>query len=207
MEKLFVSVLQAELEKAGYRSTPLNETEKLWVVLPNQGKVCTIIDVGVRFESDFMQEKHSDTVMKIISDTREFTALYNKAPVMDGYGVPGYRKLGDMGNYVLAAKLMQNDRIEFVTWQYSYDRKNIGLGHYIYDYREAQKDFLERTGLVPKCKTGCLERIIEMITSQNYWMLSSTKFFVKSWRMKPYCKQKSLLRKITSNGIQVRIPG
>lgn len=61
MEKLFVIVLQAELEKAGYRSTPLNETEKLWVVLPNQGKVCTIIDEGVRFESDFMEKNTERT--------------------------------------------------------------------------------------------------------------------------------------------------
>lgn len=150
MDKLFIVVLQADLEKAGYRSAPLNETEQLWVVLPNQSKVCTIIDEGVRFESDFQEEKHREDIRKIIADTREFTALFNKAPEMDRYGVPGYRKLGEMGNYVLAAKLLRSDRMEFVTWQYSYDRKNVGLGHYIYNYQEAQKDFLQRTGLVPK---------------------------------------------------------
>lgn len=150
MDKLFITMLRTELEKAGYSSMPLHETENLLVVLPDRGKVCTIINEGVRFEDDAMKEKHREAIVKIIADTREFTGLYNKAPSMEGYGVPGYRRLGDMGNYVLAARLMGNDRMEFVTWQYGYDRKSVGLGHYIYDYREAQKDFLKRTGLVPK---------------------------------------------------------
>ena len=48
---------------------------------------------------------------------------------------------------------MPDDKIEFVTWEYGYDRQNVMWGHYFgEDFAAAKQDFAIRAGLFDKQK-------------------------------------------------------
>ena len=52
-----------------------------------------------------------------------------------------------------AGKDMDEHGFQFVTWQYTYDRKGVTLGHYYQnDYTGAKEDFAVRSGLIDQHK-------------------------------------------------------
>lgn len=67
--------------------------------------------------------------------------------------VKDYKRLFEAGDAVLAARVMPNDTIEYVTWVYGYDRKGVMWGHYFGEnFTDAKQDFAIRAGLVDKQK-------------------------------------------------------
>lgn len=77
--------------------------------------------------------------------------LYEQAPKLSAGGVDGYKRLCEMGNYVLAATLHSDNKLEFVTWMYGYDRSSVMWGNYFGDdFAAAKQDFAVRTGLIDK---------------------------------------------------------
>jgi len=75
----------------------------------------------------------------------------------------GYKLLCEHGNIVLAGKDMGAHGYEFVTWQYTYDRQGVTLGHYYHnDYVGAKEDFATRSGLINEHKLFKNEELQEI---------------------------------------------
>jgi hypothetical protein len=75
-------------------------------------------------------------------------AWENAMPITVNDDNEKYRKLSEYGRIVLAARDDGDYGLHFVTWEYSYDRKGVGQGHYTTDYEGAKKDFATRSGLI-----------------------------------------------------------
>ena len=56
--------------------------------------------------------------------------VWNNAPPMPIKDVAEFRLLSEYNKIVLAARDDDDRGLHFVTWEYSYDCKGVGLGHY-----------------------------------------------------------------------------
>ena len=83
--------------------------------------------------------------------TSEYMAILEYAPQLKATDLTGdYRILADFGNAVLAGHPTERG-VQFVTWEWDFDRKGVHQGHYFQDdYEAAKRDFTVRSGLVPK---------------------------------------------------------
>ena len=83
--------------------------------------------------------------------TSEYMAILKTAPQLKASGLDGdYRSLADFGGTVLAGHPTERG-VQFVTWEWNYDREGVHHGHYFQnDYDAAKRDFTVRSGLVPK---------------------------------------------------------
>lgn len=83
--------------------------------------------------------------------TSEYIAILETAPRLKASGLDGdYRILADFGDAVLAGHPTEQG-IQFVTWEWDFDREGVHHGHYFQDdYDAAKRDFTVRGGLVPK---------------------------------------------------------
>ena len=122
-------------------------------------RVSTAGDVYLRSENNDSPEMNEayDLTRSTAYSVHEYVNALENAPLMKAMSVDiddGYRQLCDYNGYVLAGmELPQNMGYQFVTWQYSYDRKGVGLGHYFMnDYEGAKEDFAKRAELVPENK-------------------------------------------------------
>lgn len=80
-------------------------------------------------------------------------ARYFNADFLKIDGVERYKLLCDFGDCLLAATLSKDNKFEFVTWRYDYDRKGVSLGHYFgSNYEVAMQDFAVRAGLIDRRK-------------------------------------------------------
>ena len=75
-------------------------------------------------------------------------AWENAPPITVNDDDEKYRKLSEYGQIVSAARDDGDAGLHFVTWEYSYDHKGVGHGHYTTDYEGAKKDFATRSGLI-----------------------------------------------------------
>ena len=95
-----------------------------------------------------------DTLQAVIDTakmTSEYMAILETAPRLKASGLHGdYRVLADFGDAVLAGHPTERG-VQFVTWEWDFDRKGVHHGHYFQgDYEAAKRDFTVRSGLVPK---------------------------------------------------------
>ena len=91
------------------------------------------------------------TVIDIAKMTSEYMAILETAPRLKASGLDGdYRILADFGSAVLAGHPTERG-VQFVTWEWDWDRKGVHHGHYFQNgYEEAKHDFVRRSGLLPK---------------------------------------------------------
>ena len=91
------------------------------------------------------------TVIHIAAMTAEYMTAMERAPVLQATGLEGdYRILADFGDAVLAGHPTERG-VQFVTWEWDFDRKGVHHGHYFQDdYDAAKRDFTVRGGLVQK---------------------------------------------------------
>ena len=91
------------------------------------------------------------TVIDTAKMTSEYMAILETAPLLKASGLHGdYRVLADFGSAVLAGHPTERG-VQFVTWEWDFDREGIHHGHYFQDdYDAAKRDFTVRGGLVPK---------------------------------------------------------
>jgi hypothetical protein len=141
------------------------ETEEqngMLAVTMNGRTVCQVSaagDVYLRSEnidSPVMNEAY-DLTRSMADSAHEYVTALESAPLLKAMSVDiedGYRRLCDYNGYVLAGmELPQNMGYQFVTWEYSYDRKGVGLGNYFMnDYEGAKEDFATRAELVSENK-------------------------------------------------------
>ncbi len=95
-----------------------------------------------------------DTLQAVIDTakmTSEYMAILETAPRLKATDLTGdYRILADFGDAVLAGHPTERG-VQFVTWEWDYDREGVYHGHYFQDnYDAAKRDFTVRGNLVPK---------------------------------------------------------
>ena len=91
------------------------------------------------------------SVIHIAAMTAEYMTAMERAPKLQATGLEGdYRILADFGSAVLAGHPTERG-VQFVTWEWDWDRKGVHHGHYFQNgYEEAKHDFVRRSGLLPK---------------------------------------------------------
>lgn len=90
-------------------------------------------------------------VEDIAAKTLEYMTAMEAAPQLKASGLDGdYRVLADFGDAVLAGHPTERG-VQFVTWEWDFDREGVHHGHYFQDdYDAAKRDFATRSGLVQK---------------------------------------------------------
>ena len=103
------------------------------------------------------------TVIDTAKMTSEYMAILETAPRLKASGLDGdYRVLADFGDAVLAGHPSERG-VQFVTWEWDWDRKGVHHGHYFQNgYEEAKHDFVRRSGLLPKEALFEPEQLAEM---------------------------------------------
>ena len=150
----YLEEVRIPLHRAGFGPL-LVEGEQL-PVLWNGTPLCRITGKG----SVFYRREDADTpqaedalfrVEYIAAKTLEYMTAMEAAPRLKASGLDGdYRILADFGDAVLAGHPSERG-VQFVTWEWDWDRKGVHHGHYFQNgYEEAKHDFVRRSGLLPK---------------------------------------------------------
>jgi len=121
--------------------------------------LCRVASDGVTYHfSEHLDTEEKKELCSLMAEISEETRAYvqameNSLPLKAADLRDGYKLLCEHGNIVLAGKDMGGHGYEFVTWQYTYDRKGVTLGHYYHnDYVGAKEDFATRSGLINEHK-------------------------------------------------------
>ena len=103
-------------------------------------------DVDCIWAQDALQ-----SVIDTAKMTSEYMAILETALRLKASGLTGdYRVLADFGSAVLAGHPTERG-VQFVTWEWDFDREGVHHGHYFQDdYEAAKRDFTVRSGLVQK---------------------------------------------------------
>ena len=103
------------------------------------------------------------TVIDTAKTTSEYMAILETATLLKAGGLTGdYRVLADFGSAVLAGHPTERG-VQFVTWEWDFDREGVHHGHYFQqDYDAAKRDFTLRSGLVPREALLEPEQLAEM---------------------------------------------
>ena len=120
-------------------------------------------------DRDTEGEKRRAALQRVIdtADTvDEYMRLMERAPHLEATGLHGdYRILADFQNAVLAGHPTKHG-VQFITWEWSYDRTGVGTGHYFeQDYIGAKQDFALRAGLIDRDMLFSLEQLTEVYRS------------------------------------------
>ena len=150
----YLEEVRIPLHRAGFGTLPV-EGEQL-PVLWNGTPLCRITVKG----SVFYRREDADTpqaeaalyrVEDIAAKTLEYMTAMETAPRLKATDLTGdYRILADFGDAVLAGHPTERG-VQFVTWEWDFDREGVHHGHYFQDdYEAAKRDFTVRSGLVQK---------------------------------------------------------
>ena len=103
------------------------------------------------------------SVIHIAAMTAEYMTAMEHTPKLQATGLEDdYRILADFGDAVLAGHPSERG-VQFVTWEWDWDRKGVHHGHYFQNgYEEAKHDFVRRSGLLPKEALFEPEQLAEM---------------------------------------------
>ena len=162
----YLEEVRIPLHRAGFGTLPL-EGEQL-PALWNGAPLCRITGKG----SVFYRREDVDTpqaedalyrVEDIAAKTLEYMTAMEAAPQLKASGLDGdYRILADFGGTVLAGTPSKYG-VQFVTWDWDYDRTGVVHGHYFMEnYDAAKRDFVTRSGLVQKEQLFSPEQLTEI---------------------------------------------
>ena len=121
-----------------------------------KGRLCRVSGKGsVLYRQECVDSVRAQDALQTVIDTAkmtsEYMAILESAPRLKASGLTGdYRILADFGDTVLAGTPSKYG-VQFVTWEWDFDREGVHHGHYFQDdYDAAKRDFTVRGGLVPK---------------------------------------------------------
>lgn len=121
-----------------------------------KGHLCRVSGKGsVLYRQENVDSVRAQDALQSVIDTAkmtsEYMAILENAPRLKASGLHGdYRVLADFGSAVLAGHPTECG-VQFVTWEWDFDRKGVHHGHYFQDdYDAAKRDFTLRSGLVQK---------------------------------------------------------
>ena len=150
----YLEEVRIPLHRAGF-GTLLVEGEQL-PVLWNGAPLCRISGKGsVLYRQENVDGIGAQDALQTVINTAAMTAEYmtamERAPKLQATGLEGdYRILADFGSAVLAGHPTERG-VQFVTWEWDWDRKGVHHGHYFQNgCEEAKHDFVRRSGLLPK---------------------------------------------------------
>ena len=150
----FLEETAIRLRQNGFTVEPIEDHHL--PVCWEKGRLCRISGKG----SVFYRREDADTpqaedalfrVEDIAAKTLEYMTAMETAPRLKATDLTGdYRILADFGDAVLAGHPTERG-VQFVTWEWDFDRKGVHHGHYFQDdYDAAKRDFTVRSGLVQK---------------------------------------------------------
>ena len=150
----FLEETANQLRQNGFTVEPI-EDHHLPVSI-EKGRLCRISGKGsVLYRQENVDNIRAQDALQTVIDTvkmtSEYMAILETAPRLKASGLDGdYRVLADFGDAVLAAHPTERG-VQFVTWEWDFDRKGVHHGHYFQeDYDAAKRDFTVRGGLVQK---------------------------------------------------------
>ena len=162
----YLEEICVRLHRAGFETQPLEDSQLpvYWNGVP----LCRITGKG----SVFYRREDADTsqaedalyrVEDIAAKTLEYMTTMESAPQLKASGLDGdYRILADFGDTVLAGTPSKHG-VQFVTWDWDYDRTGVSHGHYFMEnYDAAKRDFATRSGLVQKEQLFSPEQLTEI---------------------------------------------
>ena len=121
-----------------------------------KGRLCRVSGKGsVLYQQENVDSVRAQDALQSVIDTAkttsEYMAILETATLLKAGGLTGdYRVLADFGSAVLAGHPTERG-VQFVTWEWDFDREGVHHGHYFQqDYDAAKRDFTLRSGLVQK---------------------------------------------------------
>ena len=160
------------LHRAGFETKPPEECQL--PILWNDAPLCRITGKG----SVYYRREDTDTpqaenalfrIEDIAAKTLEYMTAMESAPRLKASGLTGdYRVLADFGSAVLAGHPTERG-VQFVTWEWDFDREGVHHGHYFQDdYEAAKRDFTVRSGLVQKGDLFEPEQLAEIYRALSF---------------------------------------
>ena len=150
----FLEETATRLRKNGFTVEPIEDRHL--PVCWEKGRLCRISGKGsVLYRQENVDNIRTQNALQTVIDTAkmtsEYMAILETALRLKASGLTGdYRVLADFGDAVLAGHPTERG-VQFVTWEWDYDREGVHHGHYFQDdYEAAKRDFTVRSGLVQK---------------------------------------------------------
>ena len=159
------------LAKEGFQLDEVH-TDRLCILLDGS-PLCEVTGSGgVAYRNEDIDEPEriaaKDKVYEIVRTTAEYMRQMEMAPFLKADGLEdGYKVLADFNDIVLAG-IQSKYGVQFVTWDWSFDRKGVSHGHYytgLYssgNYEAAKRDFATRSGLIPEQQLFREKQLIEI---------------------------------------------
>ena len=150
----FLEETAIRLRQNGFTVEPIEDHHL--PVCWEKGRLCRITGKG----SVYYRREDTDTpqaedalfrIEDIAAKTLEYMTAMESAPRLKATDLTSdYRILADFGDAVLAGHPTERG-VQFVTWEWDFDREGVHHGHYFQDdYDAAKRDFTVRSGLVQK---------------------------------------------------------
>ncbi len=150
----FLEETATRLRQNGFTVEPIEDHHL--PVCWEKGRLCRISGKGsVLYRQERVDALGAQDALQAVIDTAkmtsEYMAILEYAPQLKATDLTGdYRILADFGDAVLAGHPTERG-VQFVTWEWDFDRKGVHQGHYFQDdYEAAKRDFTVRSGLVQK---------------------------------------------------------
>lgn len=186
----YLEEVRIPLHRAGFGTLPL-EGEQL-PVLWNGTPLCRITGKG----SVFYRREDADTpqaedalyrVEDIAAKTLEYMAAMETAPQLKASGLDGdYRILADFGGTMLAGTPSKYG-VQFVTWDWDYDRTGVVHGHYFMENYDEARRSLDAVGWqVDYIITHCAPTSIALMGSRHNEADRLTDFLQEVWERAKY---------------------
>ena len=150
----FLEETAIRLRQNGFTVEPIEDHHL--PVCWKKGRLCRISGRGsVLYRQECVDVPGAQDALQTVIDTAkmtsEYMAILESAPRLKASGLTGdYRVLADFGSAVLAGHPTERG-VQFVTWEWDFNREGVHHGHYFQDdYDAAKRDFTVRSGLVQK---------------------------------------------------------
>ena len=150
----FLEETAIRLRQNGFTVEPIEDHHL--PVCWEKGRLCRVSGKGsVLYRQERVDALGAQDALQAVIDTAkmtsEYMAILEYAPQLKVTDLTGdYRILADFGDAVLAGHPTERG-VQFVTWEWDFDRKGVHQGHYFQDdYEAAKRDFTVRIGLVQK---------------------------------------------------------
>jgi len=162
----FFTEIGIALRRDGYdTSVPDNG---LLPVLVDRLPLCRISETGsVRYrDADIGSVEREDALHEVTQTAEtvsEYIKLMDAAPLLKAQGLDKtYRLLADFNGVVLAGHATRYG-VQFVTWDWDYEKTGVTQGHYMSNnYIAAKQDFAVRSGLIRRGQLFSPEQLTEL---------------------------------------------
>ena len=162
----FLEETAIRLRQNGFTVEPIEDHHL--PVCWEKGRLCRISGRGsVLYRQECVDVPGAQDALQAVIDTAkmtsEYMAILETATLLKASGLTGdYRVLADFSSAVLAGHPTERG-VQFVTWEWDWDREGVHHGHYFQNgYEEAKHDFVRRSGLLPKEALFEPEQLAEM---------------------------------------------